>query len=99
MRESPRLLIEHFFLIGTYNTDAYNNVIWSLLFKEMRISLLFPLILLVLVKLSGQKVMRLFFFIFVVSSLLLLVNQSSLTPTSIYFHFIICFFYGWCHNS
>ncbi|MED3968920.1 acyltransferase [Priestia megaterium] len=95
IRESPRLLIEHFFLIGTYNTDAYNNVIWSLV-HEMRISLLFPLILLVLVKLSSQKVMRLFFFIFALSSLLLLINQSSLTPTSylLSFHYLLLFMAG-----
>lgn len=95
IRESPRLLIDHFFLVGTYNTDAYNNVIWSLV-HEMRISLLFPLILLVLVKKPVQKVMKLFFFIFAMSSLLLVVNQSSLTPTSylLSFHYLLLFMAG-----
>lgn len=35
------LLLQHFVFIGEYNTDAYNNVIWSLV-HEMRISLVFP---------------------------------------------------------
>ena len=33
-------------LVGKYNTDAYNGVIWSLV-HEMRISIIFPLILMI----------------------------------------------------
>lgn len=41
---SARLLLGHFFLIGNFNVNAFNNVIWSLV-HEMRISILFPLMM------------------------------------------------------
>lgn len=38
------LSLNHLFLIGTFDTDAYNPVIWSLV-HEMRISIIFPLLM------------------------------------------------------
>lgn len=38
--------MQHILLIGKYNTDAYNSVIWSLV-HEMRISIVFPLVLMI----------------------------------------------------
>ncbi|MBY7111372.1 acyltransferase [Bacillus sp. 17RED48] len=49
-----KLIISHVFFIGDYNTYAYNSVIWSLA-HEMRISLLFPLLMIVVMKLDWKK--------------------------------------------
>ncbi|WGS50308.1 acyltransferase [Paraburkholderia sp. D15] len=46
---TPALLAGHALLIGTYDMSAYDSVIWSLV-HEMRISLIFPLIMYVLVR-------------------------------------------------
>ncbi|RTE11235.1 acyltransferase family protein [Paenibacillus whitsoniae] len=46
---SNGLLLNHIFLIGNYETDAYNPVIWSLV-HEMRISLIFPLLMIFIKK-------------------------------------------------
>ncbi|MCR2822008.1 acyltransferase family protein [Lederbergia panacisoli] len=50
---SASLLFEHFLLIGNVHSDAFNNVIWSLV-HEMRISLLFPLVYLVVIKFNWK---------------------------------------------
>lgn len=41
--------INHLFLIGNYETTTYNPVIWSLI-HELRISIVFPLIIFILVR-------------------------------------------------
>jgi peptidoglycan/LPS O-acetylase OafA/YrhL len=41
---SYRLLFDHFLLVGSFNTNALDGVIWSLV-HEMRISLVFPLLM------------------------------------------------------
>ncbi|WP_379144574.1 acyltransferase family protein [Paenibacillus sp. sgz500992] len=51
---SARLLLGHFFLIGNFNVNAFNNVIWSLV-HEMRISILFPLMMYGVIRYSWQK--------------------------------------------
>jgi peptidoglycan/LPS O-acetylase OafA/YrhL len=44
---NAQLILEHLFLIGNYkDTFAYNSVIWSLI-QEMRISLIFPFVVLI----------------------------------------------------
>jgi peptidoglycan/LPS O-acetylase OafA/YrhL len=40
---SAKIALEHLLLIGNIHSDVYNNAIWSLI-HEMRISLLFPLL-------------------------------------------------------
>ena len=40
IESSPSLIAQHILLVGKYNTDAYNGVIWSLV-HEMRISIIF----------------------------------------------------------
>ncbi|MGN8232278.1 acyltransferase family protein [Priestia flexa] len=47
------LFFEHLFLIGGFNTDAYNPVIWTLS-HEMRISIIFPLILVFILKFNWK---------------------------------------------
>jgi peptidoglycan/LPS O-acetylase OafA/YrhL len=44
---SLRLLLNHVFLIGSFDSQTYNRVFWSLVY-EMRISLIFPLLVLLL---------------------------------------------------
>jgi peptidoglycan/LPS O-acetylase OafA/YrhL len=39
-----KVIIRHFILVGNFDTDAFNPVIWSLV-HEMRMSILFPLVL------------------------------------------------------
>lgn len=46
---SPRLIAEHLTLFTNFNTSAYNTVIWSLL-HEMRVSFIFPLLMLLVIK-------------------------------------------------
>lgn len=46
IESSLSLIVQHILLVGKYNTDAYNGVIWSLV-HEMRISIIFPLVLMV----------------------------------------------------
>ena len=44
---SLRLLLNHIFLIGSFDSQTYNRAFWSLVY-EMRISLVFPLLVLLL---------------------------------------------------
>lgn len=46
---SPQLTLDHVALVGTYDVYAFNVSIWSLV-HEMRISLFFPLLMLLLLK-------------------------------------------------
>lgn len=46
---SLQLIAEHLTLLTNFNTNAYNTVIWSLL-HEMRISLIFPLLMILVVR-------------------------------------------------
>ncbi|NRF90530.1 acyltransferase [Paenibacillus frigoriresistens] len=55
---TAKLIIEHIYLIGNTPTNAFNGVIWSLI-HELRISLIFPIILL-LVKRYDWKISILF---------------------------------------
>lgn len=47
------LILNHFFLIGNYNVYSYDVVLWSLI-HEMRISVLFPLLVLMVGKLNWK---------------------------------------------
>ena len=48
------LIINHIILLINFETEAVNGVIWSLV-HEMRISIIFPLIIIFVVKLSWKK--------------------------------------------
>ncbi|MDC6158984.1 acyltransferase [Bacillus albus] len=52
------LIVKHLLLIGVYDTDSYNFVVWSLV-HEIRISIIFPLIILVVSRYSRKKVVLL----------------------------------------
>ncbi|ETI67543.1 acyltransferase family protein [Neobacillus vireti] len=59
---SISLLYEHLLLIGNIHSDAFNNVIWSLV-HEMRISLLFPLVFLIVKKFDWKYSILIGFFL------------------------------------
>lgn len=46
---SSKVIFEHIGLIGNYNTDRFNGVIWTLV-HEMRVYLIFPLLALVIIR-------------------------------------------------
>jgi peptidoglycan/LPS O-acetylase OafA/YrhL len=58
---NSKLILEHIYLIGDIHSDSFNGVIWSLI-QELRISLVFPFIVLV-VKRSNWKISVLICFI------------------------------------
>jgi peptidoglycan/LPS O-acetylase OafA/YrhL len=47
-----KMLVQHFFLIGDYPSDVYNTAFWSLV-QEMRVSIFFPVICLVVLRLRS----------------------------------------------
>ncbi|AOH55844.1 acetyltransferase [Peribacillus muralis] len=80
--DTPSLLIQHFLFIGQYNTDAYNNVIWSLV-HEMRISIIFPVLIFLFIR---KKLMYSLFWLgglSLLTTLILYVFGSGLSITSI----------------
>lgn len=50
---SSQLIKDHLLFLGNYNTNAFNGVIWSLI-HELRISLIFPLIALLIKRLNWK---------------------------------------------
>lgn len=46
-------LIQHFLLLGNFDSHAYNSVIWSLV-HEMRISIIFPFVMFFIVKFNWK---------------------------------------------
>ncbi|SDD49399.1 Peptidoglycan/LPS O-acetylase OafA/YrhL, contains acyltransferase and SGNH-hydrolase domains [Paenibacillus sp. UNCCL117] len=46
---TPELVLNHYLFIGSYNTDSFIPAIWSLI-HEMRISIVFPFIMLVVLR-------------------------------------------------
>lgn len=93
--DTPSLLMEHLLFIGQYNTDAYNNVIWSLV-HEMRISIIFPVLIFLFVR---KKLIYSLFWLFVLifsSTLCLYLFGSSVEITGILlsFHYSTLFLMG-----
>ena len=50
-----KILVNHFFLIGDYKTYSYDPAVWSLV-HEMRISFIFPILMLVATKYDWKKI-------------------------------------------
>ncbi|KMY51022.1 acyltransferase family protein [Peribacillus loiseleuriae] len=93
--ETPTLLLQHLFFIGQYNTDSYNNVIWSLV-HEMRISILFPLLIFLFIRKKFRYSLVCFIILSVCSTILLYLFGSSVKITSnlLSFHYITIFLMG-----
>jgi peptidoglycan/LPS O-acetylase OafA/YrhL len=62
---SAKDIFEHLLMIGNFNTDVFNSVIWSLV-HEMRVSILFPLILFI-TRLNLNKALVVMFLVYVIS--------------------------------
>lgn len=62
------LLLEHIIMIGNFNTDAFNNVIWSLI-HEMRISIIFPILGYILIKYKWYSTLGICFGLSLISGL------------------------------
>ncbi|PEB41236.1 acyltransferase family protein [Bacillus pseudomycoides] len=93
--DTPALLLQHLVFIGEYNTDAYNNVIWSLV-HEMRISIIFPFLTFFFIR-KRLRYSLLWFIVLSFSSTmgLYLFNPSgSITSSFLSFHYITLFFMG-----
>ncbi|MBE7149453.1 acyltransferase [Bacillus mycoides] len=95
IESSFNLVIQHLLLIGKYNTDAYNSVIWSLV-HEMRISIIFPLVLMVCLRKTVRYSLLSLFSFSICSVLVLFLFHSSLTLTSyaLTFHYTVLFLVG-----
>ncbi|MBS4179135.1 acyltransferase family protein [Lederbergia citrea] len=50
---SIKQILQHVLMIGNFNTDLYNNVIWSLV-QEMRVSLIFPILAFIILKVNWR---------------------------------------------
>jgi peptidoglycan/LPS O-acetylase OafA/YrhL len=90
------LLLNHFFLITDFNTDAINPVVWSLV-HELRISMVFPLMMIIL-KLKWTQSIILAFFISLVGILLSIsgmnLSEGYLTSFAYSLHYSSMFVIG-----
>lgn len=95
IKSSPNLMMQHILLVGKYNTDAYNSVIWSLV-HEMRISIIFPLVLMVFLRKTVRYSLLSLFGFSICSVLILFLFHSSLTLTSyaLTLHYTVLFLLG-----
>ncbi len=95
IESSLSLIVQHILLVGKYNTDAYNGVIWSLV-HEMRISMIFPLVLMVCLRKTLRGSLLSLFSFSICSVLILLLFHSSLTLTSyaLTLHYTVLFLLG-----
>lgn len=90
------LITNHIFMIGTYNTLAFDPVIWSLI-HEFRISLIFPLLMYFMVKYDWKKILTVGLVISIVS-----IGFTSyydervdlLSSPIISFHYVLMFIVG-----
>ncbi|WP_414054797.1 acyltransferase family protein [Macrococcus equi] len=90
-------LINHLLLIPNFDTTHYNPVIWSLV-HELRISIIFPLIILALLKYSHKKVL---IGALIVSIISIFMNYIGLLPSKGYHtsifdttHYVLMFVVG-----
>ncbi|MGG0303931.1 acyltransferase [Bacillus albus] len=95
IESSLSLIVQHILLVGKYNTDAYNGVIWSLV-HEMRISMIFPLVLMVCLRKTLRGSLLSLFSFSICSVVILLLFHSSLTLTSyaLTLHYTVLFLLG-----
>jgi len=95
IESSLSLIVQHILLVGKYNTDAYNGVIWSLV-HEMRISIIFPLVLIVCLRKTLRDSLLTLFSFSICSVVILLLFHSSLTLTSyaLTLHYTVLFLLG-----
>ncbi|KMN44546.1 acyltransferase family protein [Bacillus sp. LK2] len=95
IESSLSLIAQHVLLVGKYNTDTYNSVIWSLV-HEMRISIIFPLVLMVCLRNTVRYSLLSLFSFSICSVVILFLFRSSLTLTSyaLTLHYTVLFLLG-----
>ncbi|EJS09674.1 MULTISPECIES: acyltransferase family protein [Bacillus] len=95
IESSLSLIAQHVLLVGKYNTDTYNSVIWSLV-HEMRISIIFPLVLMVCLRKTVRGSLLSLFSFSICSVVILFLFRSSLTLTSyvLTLHYTVLFLLG-----
>ncbi|PFD38778.1 acyltransferase [Bacillus cereus] len=95
IESSLGLIAQHVLLVGKYNTDTYNSVIWSLV-HEMRISIIFPLVLMVCLRNTVRYSLLSLFSFSICSVVILFLFRSSLTLTSyaLTLHYTVLFLLG-----
>ncbi|MED0962567.1 acyltransferase [Bacillus paramycoides] len=95
IESSLGLIAQHVLLVGKYNTDTYNSVIWSLV-HEVRISIIFPLVLMVCLRNTVRYSLLSLFSFSICSVVILFLFRSSLTLTSyaLTLHYTVLFLLG-----
>ncbi|MCQ6526669.1 acyltransferase family protein [Bacillus mycoides] len=95
IESSLSLIAQHVLLVGKYNTDTYNSVIWSLV-HEMRISIIFPLVLMVCLRKTVRGSLLSLLSFSICSVVILFLFRSSLTLTSyvLTLHYTVLFLLG-----
>ncbi|HDR7798113.1 acyltransferase [Bacillus tropicus] len=95
IESSLSLIAQHILLVGKYNTDAYNGVIWSLV-HEMRISIIFPVVVTVCLRKTLRYSLLSLFSFSMCSIAILFLFRSSLTLTSyaLTLHYTVLFLLG-----
>ncbi|WP_433771784.1 acyltransferase family protein [Bacillus wiedmannii] len=95
IESSSSLIAQHILLVGKYNTDAYNGVIWSLV-HEMRISMIFPLVLMVCLRKTARYSLLSLVSFSICSVVILFLFRSSLTLTgyALTLHYTVLFLLG-----
>ncbi|CAM3863784.1 acyltransferase family protein [Bacillus paramycoides] len=95
IESSLSLIAQHVLLIGKYNTDAYNSVIWSLV-HEMRISIIFPLVLMICLRKTIWYSLLCLFSFSICSVVILFLFHSGLTLTSyaLTLYYTVLFLFG-----
>lgn len=99
-KPDEQLILNHIFLLGNFNTETYLYTIWSLI-HEMRISLIFPLLMLLVIRFAYRVNLSISLLILVISPILTyaLTHVASLHPSqfSTYvesFHYSAIFLLG-----
>lgn len=89
-----RDIIGHLFLIGNYNAKSINPVKWSLI-HEMRISIIFPLIMFLVVKLKAKTVICLsILIVFIAQGIMFVFGYTGESGIIYTFYFIPIFIIG-----
>ncbi|MES5896735.1 acyltransferase family protein [Bacillus cereus group sp. RP43] len=89
-------ILNHIFLIGSYDTKQLNPVIWSLI-HEMRISIIFPFIMMVVLRFNWKNVICFAGFLSIISLILLhipILSIGGVTSLGFTIHYIGIFMIG-----
>jgi peptidoglycan/LPS O-acetylase OafA/YrhL len=88
-------ILNHIILIGNYDNYIYNPVIWSLI-HEMRISIIFPLIMLIVIKFEWKTNVMVAFCITILGYILHKITNTYLTHNDFFItlHYVAMFIIG-----